>query len=499
MSEGLSPIDLAVLAVYVVAVVGLGTYFVRSGRTTEAFTAANRSLSGWALGLSLLGTNLSSITFLSYPATAYRYDWNAAVPVIVFLPAMWVVARWIVPFFRLSLQISAYEHFERRFGPWARNYCTVCFVLYQIGRTGTVLFLVSVAMNTLLGWDVVAIIVVTGVLVTLYTLLGGIEAVIWTDVLQSIVLTAGAVLCMAVLVVSMPGGVVQVFELAHWQGKFSVGSFDSTLSESTFWVMLVFAIFRDLASASTDQTRVQRYKAARSTREAQRSVWLLGLTYVPLSVMFFFIGTALFGYYQAQPELLPVELRAPEMAERIFPYFIVSALPEGVTGLLIAAMFAAAMSTVDSGMNSSATLILTDFYKRYINPEVGERESMQLLYGSTLVLGVLGTATALGLIYSQGGVLETWWGFESALTGGMFGMFLLAALSKKATSSSAVTGVTIGTLVVLWIAFSPYIPEDWPVLRSGFHKFMAVILGTLTVFLVGVALSGVRRRRERFR
>ncbi len=171
MTNGLSPIDLAVLAVYVVAVVGLGCYFVRGGRTTEAFTAANRSVSGWALGLSLLGTNLSSITFLSYPATAYRYDWNAAVPVIVFLPAMWVVARWIVPFFRLLLQISAYEHFEGRFGPWARNYCTVCFVLYQIGRTGTVLFLVSVAMNTLLGWDIVAIIVVTGVLITLYTLL----------------------------------------------------------------------------------------------------------------------------------------------------------------------------------------------------------------------------------------------------------------------------------------------------------------------------------------
>ncbi len=278
-----------------------------------------------------------------------------------------------------------------------------------------------------------------------------------------------------------------------------MGSFDSSLSESTFWVMLVFAIFRDLALASTDQTRVQRYKTARSTREAQRSVWWLGLTFVPLSVMFFFIGTALFGYYQAQPELLPVELRAPEMAERIFPYFIVSALPEGVTGLLIAAMFAAAMSTVDSGMNSSATLILTDFHKRYVNPEAGERESMQMLYGSTFVLGVLGTATAVGLIYSQGGVLEIWWGFESALTGGMFGMFLLAALSKKPTSFSAATGVTIGTLVVLWIAFSPYIPADWPVLRSGFHKFMAVILGTLTVFLVGVALSGARCRRERFR
>ena len=373
------------------------------------------------------------------------------------------------------------------------------FVLYQIGRTGTVLFLISVAMNTLLGWDVAAIIVVTGLLATLNTLLGGIEAVIWTDVLQSIVLTAGAVLCLALLVAGMPGGPLQIFELAQAQRKFAVGSFDWSLSESTFWGVLVFAIFRDLASASINQTRVQRYKAARSTREAQRSVWLLGMTYVPLGAMFFFLGTALLGYYQAQPELPPVELRAPEMAGRVFPYLIVSALPHGVTGLLIAAMFAAAMSTVDSGINSSATLILTDFRKPCVNPEAGERESMRVLYWTTLVLGVLGTATAVGLVYSRAGVLETRWGFESALTGGMFGMFLLAALSKKATSVSAATGMTIGTLVILWIAFSPCIPADWPVLRSGFHKFLAVVVGTLTVFLAGVALSGVRYQRERSR
>ena len=192
--------------------------------------------------------------------------------------------RWAVPFFRSSREISGYGHLARRFGPWARNYCTCCFVIYQIGRTGTVLFLVSVAMHTLLGWDVHVIIIGTGVLVTIYTLMGGLEAVIWTDVVQAIVLVAGGLLCLALLLAGMPGGLGQVWEIAQAHGKFGVGSFRPSLSEQTFWLLLVFSLFRDFATGTTDQTRVQRYKSVRSTEEARRSVWLHGFSYCALAL-----------------------------------------------------------------------------------------------------------------------------------------------------------------------------------------------------------------------
>ena len=496
MNASLSPIDVAVLVGYVVAVVALGCYFVRQSGTTEAFTAANRSLSGWTVGLSLIGTNLSSITFLSFPEESYLNNWNSAVTLIAAVPVTWLVVHWIVPLHRRSRDISAYSHLEQRFGPWARNYATSCFVILQIGRIGAVMYLVSVAMHSLLGWDVHAIIVTTGLLVTIYSLLGGFEAVIWTDVMQTIVLSMGALVCVVLLVFGMPEGPGQIFEIARTHNKFSLGEFGPSLAEKTFWVMLVYAVFRDLALNLTDQNKVQRFKSAKSVGEAQKSVWLL-LLYVPLALMFFFIGTALFAFYQAQPELLPAQLRSPEMAEGVFPHFIVAELPAGVTGLLIAALFAAAMSSVDSSLNSSATLILTDFQKRYINRQAGERESMRVLRESTLVLGVLGTATAIGLHYTQQGILETWWAFEAVLTGTMFGLMLLGLLSYKADNFEAATALTIGSLVALWVSFSPYFSEEWAFLRSPFHKFMAVVLGTSTIFLVGVMLSARNTPKEK--
>ena len=346
----------------------------------------------------------------------------------------------------------------------------------------------------LLGWDKYTVVLITGAVITLYTLMGGIKAVIWTDVLQSIVLTVGAVFCLALLLLDMPGGIRQIFETAQLHDKFSVGSFGPSLAEKTFWVVLVFSFFRDIGLGAVAQDHIQRFKSARSTPEAKRAVWLHGLSYVVLATMFFFIGTALFSYYQIQPDLLPAELHAPEMADRIFPYFIVSALPVGISGLLIAAMFAAAMSSVDSALNAAATLTFADFYKRYINPQADANKSMWVLRWATLIFGVFGTTVAIVLHHAPKGILETWWGAESAIVGGGMGIFVLAVLSRRATNFSAAIAVTIGSLVGLWIALTPYFPEEWAELRSPFHAFMAVIVTTVTIFLIGVICSGSKYR-----
>jgi len=488
--QTLPVIDLAVLLAYLAGVVGFGCWFVRYSRTTEGFMAAGRSLPGWAVGLSIFGTYVSSISFLALPGKAYGDNWNPFVFSLSLPIAAWLAVRWFVPFYRKGGQISAYNHLEHRFGAWARTYAVICYLLTQLARMGAIMYLVALALAPLTGWDVWTIILVTGILVTVYTLLGGIEAVIWTDVVQSAVLSGGALVCVLLLLTGMPGGPGQIFHIASEHHKFSLGSFGPSLAEPTFWVVLVYGVAINLQNFGIDQSYVQRYITARSDAEAAKSVWLGALLYLPVSAMFFFVGTALFAFYTARPELLPASVDAVAKPDSVFPHFIVSQLPAGVTGLLVAAIFAAAMSSVDSSLNCSATLVLCDVYKRYFRPNAGERESMRVLYLTTVVWGAVGTATALAMIRVRS-TLDVWWQLSGIFSGGMLGLFLLGLISRRAKNAAALTGVLTGVLVILWMTVS--LADSWPAalefLRSPFHSFMIIVIGTLTILLVGLLVS----------
>ncbi|MGB1673469.1 MAG: sodium:solute symporter family transporter, partial [Limisphaerales bacterium] len=206
MTGQLRMVDLVVLLVYMSGVFGLGCWFLRKSRHPTAFMAASRSLPGWAVGFSIFGTYVSSIGFLGNTGKAYGANWNAWAFGLSLPIAGWIAVKWFIPLYRSSQDISAYAHLEKRFGPWARTYALVCFLLAQLARIGTILYLVALALAPLTGWSITHIILITGMLVTLYTLLGGIEAVIWTDVIQSIVLIAGAFFCAFIIIQSMPGG-----------------------------------------------------------------------------------------------------------------------------------------------------------------------------------------------------------------------------------------------------------------------------------------------------
>ena len=485
--------DLTVLVVYFVGMLAVGLYFYRSGqsRTTAGFTAAGRSLPGWAVGLSILATYLSSISFLALPGRAFAENWNAFVFSLALPPATWIAVKWFLPYYRASGEVSAYSHLEHRFGPWARLYAGVCYLLTQLARIGSVTFLMALPLSVLLEWDIRGVIVLTGASVVAYTMMGGIVAVIWTDAAQSLVLMAGAGLCLAIMVLGLPEGPGQLLSLAAAENKFSLGSFGTSLGEPTFWVVLVYGLTINLQNFGIDQNYVQRYVASRSDAEARKSVWLGGLLYVPVSAVFFLIGTALFAFYAAQPELLPEAYRADGMADRVFPYFIVTQLPPGVTGLLIAAIFAAAMSTISTSLNSSATLLLTDFYRRYARPDAGEREAMLVLHIGTLVWGALGTGIALAMIGVRA-ALDAWWTLSGIFAGGMVGLFLLGMISRRAGNPAAATGVVVGVLVIVWMTFSPecaMLPEP---LRSPLHSFMTIVVGTLTILLVGLLVAQAR-------
>ncbi|MBC8868077.1 MAG: sodium:solute symporter, partial [Planctomycetes bacterium] len=301
-------IDIAVLLVYLAGIVGFGCWFVRKSRSTNEFMAAGRSLPGWAVGLSIFGTYVSSISFLANPGKSFGGNWNPFVFGLSLPIAAFIAVRFFVPFYRRSGEVSAYNHLEHRFGPWARTYAVICYLLSQLARMGTIMYLVALALEPLTGWPVLAIIAVTGVLVTVYTLMGGIEAVIWTDVMQSLVLTTGAVLCVVLLLFGMPEGPSQVFEIAAQDSKFSLGSFGVSLAQPTFWVVLTYGLVMNLQNFGIDQSFVQRYITAKSDQAAVRSVWLGALLYLPISALLFFLGTALFAFYTPQPELLPAPL-----------------------------------------------------------------------------------------------------------------------------------------------------------------------------------------------
>jgi SSS family solute:Na+ symporter len=502
----LPTIDLAILIFYTLGVVAFGSGFFRRSRTPSGFMAARGALPGWAVGLSLFGTYLSSNTFLGVPGKAYASNWNSFVFSLSLPFAAWIASRYFVPFYRGAGEISAYSHLEKRFGRWARTYAMVCYLLTQLARIGSILFGVSLALGALTGWSPAAIIVTTGFLITLYTLLGGIEAVIWTDVIQSLILSAGALLVVVLLLFSMPDGPSQLFDIATKAGKLSLGSSAISWTTSTIWVVFLYGLFTNLNNFGIDQSFVQRYHTARNDRAARRSVWMAAWLYIPISLVFFFIGSGLFSFYEARPDLKTVleqevaadrsetgSLTVEAIGDRAFPHFIARQLPPGAAGLLIAALFAAAMSSIDTSLNSSATIVLSDLYPRR-GGKLGEKESMRVLYAATIAIGVLGTLSALAMTGVRS-VLDAWWTLSGIFAGGMLGLFLLGFITRKARRPAAVVGVVAGLLVIVWMTVSPNLPSDFP-LRSPFHTNMIIVVGTLTIFTVGTLVSKLNSSRN---
>jgi solute:Na+ symporter, SSS family len=505
--QQLRAVDLGILIAYLVCVVGLGTWLSRKSRTTEEYTVAGRSLPFWAVGLSIFGSYISSISFLANPGKSFAGNWNPFVFSLATPIAALVAVKVFVPFYRRSGHVSAYEHLESRFGGWARSYAVLCYLLTQMARTGTIIYLLALATAPLLsgplqasGWTpeslIALIIVLTGTLMTVYTMLGGMEAVIWVGTVNSIVLLLGPLICIVALLLAMPGGAAQIVQVAAEHDKFSLGSFGSSLSESTIWVVFLYGIFINVGNFSIDQGYVQRYLTAKSDRAAAQSVWLGGLLYVPVAAVFFFIGTGLFALYTVRPELLPPSVDAANRPDAVFPFFIVNQLPVGLSGLVIAAVFAAAM---DPSLNSMATLTLCDVYKRHVRPQAGDRESVWVLRLSTLGWGVVCTFVALAMIEVKN-ILDVWWELAGIFSGGLLGLFLLGLLSRRAGGVAALWGVAAGVVVILWVTFSnfkegAYWPPVLADIRSPLHSLWSTVIGTLTVLGVGALLGQFTSRR----
>ncbi|SMO50549.1 sodium:solute symporter [Fodinibius sediminis] len=490
----MSNIDVIIFFGYLIGITIFGSSFYRRNKTSSAFTTGSNSIPGWVIGMSIFATFVSSISYLALPGQAFMSNWNAFVFSLSIPFAIIVAVKFFVPHYRKINSPSAYTYLEDRFGSWARIYVSTCYLLTQLMRIGIILYLLALAIHAVFGWSIAAIIIVTGITVIIYSVLGGIQAVVWTDAIQGIILIAGALFCTGYILFDLPGGPGQLFAVASSENKFSLGSFNLNMVESTFWVVFIYGIFINLQNYGIDQNYVQRYVAARSEKEAKRSALYGGLLYIPVSMLFLFIGTALFVFYNSAAAGLPAELMEAAQSDRVFPYFIVQELPVGITGLLIASIFAAGMSTISTSLNSSATVFLTDYYERYFKKSATEKESMSFLYIATFSIGLTGIGIGLSLM-NVTSALDAWWKLSSIFSGGMLGVFLLGIFTNAGSSTGAVLGVLSGIVVIAWLSLTKLFQLE-ETLVYQIHSYMTIVLGTTAIFLVGFLISLLNKSSE---
>jgi SSS family solute:Na+ symporter len=421
----------------------------------------------------------SSISYIATPGKAYDTNWHPLIFALAIFPVAWIACRYAVPYYRKMQLVSVYEFLEERIGPWGRAYAALSFLLYIVGRTAVILYLVGLLLHQFLPWPIEAIIVGVGVVTIVYTLLGGMEAVIWTDVMQSVIMIGGLIFCAASLswrIFTGPHPLVDAVIDAH---KFSLGSLDLSLSSRTVWVMIIYGVTENLRNLLADQNFVQKYSSVPSERQAQRSIWIGMLIYIPMTALFLYIGTALFAFYSGAAD------PAVSKGDEAFPRFIATQLPVGMKGLILAAVTAAAMSTIDSALNCSATVLLMDFYKRYVNPHVTDRASLVCLRATTVLWGLLGTGFALLMIRARS-ALDTWWQISGIFGGGILGLFLLSLLRIRLRLWQGLVCVGVSLAVISWGTFARDLPAAWEWAESSFDPIITGAVGTAALMAVAL-------------
>ena len=362
-------LDFIVMLVYLAATAGLAVWFSRRNKDTETYFVGNRGFAGWALGLSMLGTIVSSATFLALPAAAYVLDWRQ-LAVNLALPFVAVLAVLVfVPMFRHGRMTTAFEYLGLRYGRTPRLYGTASFIVMQVIRSAQVLFLMALPIQFMTGLPIRTVIVATGLFVAFYTVVGGITAVIWTTVVQTVVMLVGGLVCVAYVVSALPGGLAEVVEVGMAHQKFSFGSMEWDLTQRTFWTVALLGVVNWMAIYGGDQNMVQRYVSARSTGEAKKAVVVYTALALPIWTLFFFVGTSLFAFYHAFPDAKVAGLAADE----VLPYFILNRIPDGLSGLIIAAIVAAAMSTLGACINAVSTVTVVDLLKPFLTRDRSDR------------------------------------------------------------------------------------------------------------------------------
>jgi len=480
------PLDLIVIAAYLAGLVAIGLRFARRQRTTEQYFVAGRSVPGWAMGLSLLATIITSVTFIAYPGSAYAGDWSLLVPGILFIGVLGLIGSVIVPFFRRVVCMSAYEYFGRRFGRGIRLYSSFAFAIGHFSKMGFVFYLLALTLASMTGWPIAGIIALTAIITIFYTLLGGVEAVVWSDVVQGFVLWAGILVSLGYLLFLPPQGAHAVLADAWTHHKMSLGSTTLRFDQPTIIVLVIYGFFFYLQKYTADQTVVQRYLIARSDRSAIRGIALGAGLCLPVWTAFMLIGSLLWSFYRLTGETIPKSITK---ADGIFPHFLVTHIPSGLAGLFVAALLGSAMSMLASDMNCLSVIAVEDFY-RFARPRSTDRELLRAGRIVVALSGIAAAAVALRLAHTQGSALSLYYTITAIVAGGLAGLFLLAFLMPRATREGAIAGLIVSLIFTAWATFT----DGGKILNLGrrnftWHDYMIGAIGHVVLLAVGIAAS----------
>lgn len=462
--------DTLIMATYITAIVTFGSYFARSHKNVGDFFLAGRSFKWLPIALSIIAADLSAISYMGAPAMVFQHDLRYSLTIFV-LPFVAVVAVLVTVsvFYRLSVY-TVYEFLERRYGVAVRTLAAGLFMLTRGGWLATVIYTPSLALSVVTGMPLTLCIAVFGLLTTVYACLGGIEGVIWCDVIHFFVLVGGILITGLFILGDFGWNVAQVWAVAAEQGNTKMFSFDlDPRAEFTIWGIVGMGIIVNLSSYGVDQVIVQRYLTAKSLREVIKGAVGQSLLVVPVIYSLYLIGIGLVAYYHQHPDMME-SLRSlnpgnvKESLDRVFPHFITYGLPAGLSGLVIAGIIAATMSSVDSGVNSLSTVAIMDVYRRFFHHEgKGERHYLIAARLGTLLIGCLATLAAL-YVGQLGTILEIIGKINGFLVGPTVAMFLLGVLNRRANTPGVLMGAIVGLAVltaiiwytdVFWLWYSP--------------------------------------------
>ena len=496
-------LDTVVIVVYMGSLILMGYYFSRKNKSTEEYFVGGRSYSGWIIGLSMVGTSISSVTFLAYPADGFKTAWLRFLPNFMLPIGILTAIYLFLPFFRRTKVTSAYEYLESRFGPSARVYGAVTFIISQLIRLALILYLLSLLLHEMTGYSALTSVILAGIFVAVYTIMGGIDAVIWTDVIQTIVLFLGGAIILLVIIYALPGGFGEIISVASADGKFAFADWVDGHPEAVSWgfslknktglMMLILGLSVWLQEYGTNQNLIQRYAASKNMKEAKKAMLFSNFNIV-IWAFYYFLGTALYVFFKQNPTVEATEiLDGLRKAEQILPYFIINYLPPGITGIVIAAAVAAAMSSLDSSINAISTVTIHDIYRRHI---VKDREDKHYLHAAWAIASIASVFMIIGagiLTQIEGNTLQdTATVLASIVMGGVFGLYLFGFITKRGGIKAVWFGISITLIFSVWTVLMKkgFLP-DWmsvpfDLYYTGFlsHIVMFTFIFAGTMFFV---------------
>jgi solute:Na+ symporter, SSS family len=468
---GLDKLDLAIIALYLIGITLFGLRFRKRHRTLRDYFLAGRDIPWWAIALSIVAAETSTLTIISIPGLAYDTNLTFLQVVMGYLVGRIVISFILLPHYFRGDLYTAYELIERRFGRGLRSLTAGLFLLTRAAAEGVRVYAVSIVVAIALHTGEIASIAIITILTLIYTFEGGLAAVIWTDVVQTAIYVGGTLVGLVTILHLVPGGWPAIHTAAATAGKLQLFNFTPSLwIPYTFWSGLIGGTFFTVASHGTDQLIVQRLLAARSQKQSALALISSGVAVLFQFALFLILGVMLWAYY-----------RSPSASfgkpDRIYPTFIVSQMPHGISGLLIAAIFAAAMSNLSAALNALSSSSIMDFYLHF-RPQTDEARRMRLSRISTFLWALLLFALAVLALHKVGRVVEMGLQIASAAYGALLGVFLLGVLTQKANQRGAMIGMLLGFCVELYIWLGTHIPWTW-----------WVLIGTTVTFATGYAAS----------